>query len=509
MPPPGAYTPPNPGTQGQNAQQQPQGHPPGTPNNGQPGHGSKPGGAFGQMMNQAVTTGKPMLNKLGKTISSKLGGKPPAGPPQHLQSYQSYQEHNQPPVFQQQSQNYSPQPQQRPWQPPQQPPQPQPPNTYTPPQQSPFQQTSNYATPASGHSGQGNYFPTQNAQTPNAHAPQAQFNQAGNIGTEQQGQFGQPQGQPRGQFQQDPQAQGQYMGQQQGQPHGQFQQDQQSQNQYMGQQQTGVTAGMPGSGYPQQSQGSHMADVSPIMAPNKPVAQPQWGASPGPEQQPAGVPQPYQTVPSPPIQHDQQQQWNPMSPISPHGHSPIPPASVSPPPTQQMFVQPQAPPTATAQSTQPPTPSPHHAVPPSAPNEFIAELPADMGNLSLGEAKQQGTNPSAQPGQYQAYQPPGGQSSSPSNRFSVPRRAVSTSSLPLADPWRFADPVTEQPTREFYILADLLFDSLDRNFEPKNSGLLEGPKILGSWIELTQDAHGMYSRRSRVIKLTNDSIVLL
>jgi hypothetical protein len=78
---------------------------------------------------------------------------------------------------------------------------------------------------------------------------------------------------------------------------------------------------------------------------------------------------------------------------------------------------------------------------------------------------------------------------SPTNRFSVPRRALSASSLPLADPWRFADPMTEQPTREFYILADLLFDALDRKIEPQNTGLLEAPKILRSWLELTQDAY--------------------
>ncbi|KAH7083716.1 hypothetical protein FB567DRAFT_529772 [Paraphoma chrysanthemicola] len=473
------------------------------PNNGQPGHAHKQGGgAFGQMMNQAVTTGKPMLNKLGKTISSKLGGKPPAGgPPQHLQSYQNYQDHNQPPVFQQQSQNqnYSPQAQQRPWQPPQQPSQPSqpsqppPPNAYTPPQQSPFQQTSNYATPASGHSGQSNYFPAQNAQQQNTQAPHAPFNQGGVAGTEQQQQqYGQQGGQPYGQYQQD-QPQGPYMGQHQGQPQGQFQQDHQPQGQYMGQQQTGVAAGVPAPGYPQQTPGPQIGDVSPIIPPNKPVAQPQWGASPGSEQPPAGAHQPYQTVPSPPIQPNQQQQWTPMSPVSPHGHPAIPPASASPPPTQQAYMQPQAPHNITPQTTQPPTPAPQHAAPPSAPTEFIAELPADMGNLNLGDAKQQGTVTSAHNGQYQAYQPPGSQSGSPSNRFSVPRRALSTSSLPLADPWRFADPVTEQPTREFYILADLIFDSLDRNVEPKNSGLLEGPKILASWFESTDDARALFS----------------
>jgi hypothetical protein len=74
---------------------------------------------------------------------------------------------------------------------------------------------------------------------------------------------------------------------------------------------------------------------------------------------------------------------------------------------------------------------------------------------------------------------------------------VSQSSLPLADPWRFADLITEQPTREFYILADLIFDALDRKFEPQNTGLLEAPKILKSWTELTQEAHRRSISRER------------
>lgn len=62
------------------------------------------------------------------------------------------------------------------------------------------------------------------------------------------------------------------------------------------------------------------------------------------------------------------------------------------------------------------------------------------------------------------------------------------SNVPYADPWRFADPLTELPTREFYVLADLLYDALDRKFEPQNTGLLEASKILKSWIDLTEDA---------------------
>lgn len=53
--------------------------------------------------------------------------------------------------------------------------------------------------------------------------------------------------------------------------------------------------------------------------------------------------------------------------------------------------------------------------------------------------------------------------------------------------------MTEQPTREFYILADLLFEALDRKFEPQNTGILEAPKVLRSWIELTQDAYRLFS----------------
>jgi hypothetical protein len=61
------------------------------------------------------------------------------------------------------------------------------------------------------------------------------------------------------------------------------------------------------------------------------------------------------------------------------------------------------------------------------------------------------------------------------------------------------DPATEVPTREFYILADLLFDALDRKFEPRNTGLLEAPKIIGSWVKLTEDAcRECYSCRNMI-----------
>jgi hypothetical protein len=157
MPTPGPYIPPN---QGPPAQQQQQGSQqpspyPNTPNYGAPNQAHKSGGSFGQMMNQrleqAVTTGKPMLNKLGKTISSKLGNKPPLGPPQHQQSYQGHQsQQGQTQGYPQpQSQPFTPQAQQQQWSQPQHQPPVQASAGYVSPQQSPYQQ-SNYATPASG-----------------------------------------------------------------------------------------------------------------------------------------------------------------------------------------------------------------------------------------------------------------------------------------------------------------------------------------------------------------------
>lgn len=284
--------------------------------------------------------------------------------------------------------------------------------------------------------------------------------------------------------------QGQYGQSSQGQPQGQS-----SQEPYGGQQ-SGVIGGIPNPGYPQAAPAPHGPDVSPVIPPNKPSLQSHW-SSPGPEQHAqSGIPhQQYQNLPSPPLpqspQPQQQQQWQPMSPLSPQGHQSIPPASVSPPPPQQTYGQPQAPPNHVVQKPQPtqsPTPVSHHSVPPPGPTEFIAELPADMGNLSIAETKPYGAEHQTQGAQYQAYNPAGAPAGSPSNRFSVPRRSVSTSGAPLADPWRFVDPMTEVPTREFYIIADLLFDALDRKCEPYNTGLLEGPKILKSWFEMPEDS---------------------
>lgn len=54
------------------------------------------------------------------------------------------------------------------------------------------------------------------------------------------------------------------------------------------------------------------------------------------------------------------------------------------------------------------------------------------------------------------------------------------SEVAQAGTWRLADSGTERATDEFYVLADLLFDALDRQFEPRNTGLVEGSKLMGS-----------------------------
>jgi hypothetical protein len=186
------------------------------------------------------------------------------------------------------------------------------------------------------------------------------------------------------------------------------------------------------------------------------------------------------------IQETQQQHWPPMSPVNSHdGQGHVSPPAASPPP-QQVSTQPQIPPNKPPH-IQPPRSASQHVASVSSPTDVIAELPADISGMNLTEPLQgHGTATEAQA--YQAYHPQT-QAESPSVGHRIPRRAVSTSGLPVADPWRFADATTELPTREFYILADLLFDALDRKFEPRNTGLLEGPKILGSWVDLTEDAH--------------------
>lgn len=480
MPPPGAYIPPNQGQstppQGYGTQQQQQGYQqPSAQGHGQVNQSQKGGGGtFGQMMNQAVTTSKPMLNKLSKTISSKLGNKPSTpGTPQHLQSYQNYQQHygqQTQPLGQPQSHTYNPQAQQSQHQPPA-------PNAY-PPQQSPYQQP-NYG------SSQGNYFAQQAPSIPQAPYTQAtppppqpsQTNYNGNqLGQGINTSGGQDTHSQQGQFQQGQTSQ--------------YQQQQPLQTQYTGQQ-MGVVGSSQHSGqssYPQSPQPQTASPQSP--APQ----QPQWNNPTAYQQQPQvsnASPQSYfQTtnVPTPP----NNQQWTPMSPTGSErqGHTQLPPASISPPPPPM-----QSKPT-TMSSPSPlqshtSTPAPRTAAVSAHPTEFIAELPADLGNLSIAEVRPSEhapAQPSGQASPYQAYQSPGAQPAPSSPSFNIARRAVSISNVPFADPWRFADPLTELPTREFYVIADLLYDALDRKFEPQNTGMLEASKILRSWIDLTEDA---------------------
>ncbi|KAF2205695.1 hypothetical protein GQ43DRAFT_467959 [Delitschia confertaspora ATCC 74209] len=589
-PPAGAYEPPNGGIgtpqppasgynqqpQGQYYQQSPSPHQNSAPAPYVPPQQPQKGGPtarLGNILDQAVTTGKPFLNKLGKTISSKVGGKHSAQPtPQHLESYQQYQGH-------QQQQQQHPQSPQYPAQANPQQPQQWHQNSYSAPQPSPYP-GSNYATPASGHSGNSNYFVPQQQQQqqpqqqpqqlqpqqiqPQQIQPQHQqqlqsqnspptlqlqhgavsgYNsqhgaQAQNMG-QPHGQLSQVQLQGQGQLQQPQiQAQGQPQ-QQQFQPQGQ-QQIPSTQSQFQGQglpqqaqfqgqgQQQPQQNQFHGVAQPQQNQfqgqpGGAIHSATPESAPTPPnvtgpVNQQQWvapspsaGGTPLPNQAPSPAssqhPQPF--VPTPPPQsygaappppqypHQQQHQqphWTPTSPLSPTDQPGPPPVS---PPMQHAAINHEtkqssgaAAAQASAQNETPSSAAPSpKAEPPSAPTEFIAELPAEVGNLNIVSTPQMQSSsnspqPSSQP-QYEAYQPPhlGPMQSNPGQPqgFSVPRRAVSMVGMPLADPWRIADPTTEQPTREFFIIADLLFDGLDRRCEPQNTGMLEASKILQSW----------------------------
>jgi hypothetical protein len=477
--PPGTPVPPNqlqstPPAQGFNPQQQPHygyqqqtpspyGAP--APTYGPPAAShSKPTNAFGQAFTQAMTTGKPMFNKLGKTISSKLGSKPAAqSTPQHLESFQNYQQHQQ---------QFKP-----------------------PPQQSPFPQPT-YGTPASGNSTQSNYFPQQPLPSPNSQAPHQQpstapgynpnsFVQGGNGGGVGQGQptYGQvDQSQPQGPTQQATSPQPQSQG------------PQPQHEQYFGQQ-TGVV-GVPQPHLPSTTpQSPHPNNFPDTSQPGS--QQQQWAPSPNPQLpqpfNPTPPPQQFNTVPSPQQYHtapplpihpnQQQQQWAASSPVSPQLQSfqPVPPAS--PPPQVSNQQEPGAITSSEIQQhqnqeSQHQSPAPaFQPVPPQAsPSEFIAELPADLDNLTFVESSKPERPPS-----YQAFRPAGAQSASPRPGFTVPRRAVSMSTLPLADPWRFADPATNLPTREFFIIADLIFDTIDRKFEPQSTGLMEASKMLESW----------------------------
>jgi hypothetical protein len=450
-----------------------------------------------------------MLNKLGKTITSKLGGKPSTpGTPQHLQNYQNYQSHqgqqHQPQIYQPQSQTFNPHLQQPQQQPQQQTPQGS--STHAP--QYSHHQQSNHASPP-GHSGQNSYFPQPTSQAPNTQSsptPQhpngtsgynnTHYSLGGNMPEKQhmqtqQGQSGQgPTNQSQGQgFQNQGQGQGLH---------------QSLQAHYSGQQ-TGVIGGPQHSGQFQHSPSSHIPNASPHLS-GPSAQQSQWGApspnstsSPQTQQQRPNESlsaQSYQPAPSPSNQQGHQQYWMPTSPVSPvhQAQNSHPSPSVSPTPPLPADSKPTAPSNVSPVRPQPSVMAPKPVVPHSASTEFIAELPGDMESLSFSESKRPENPPAtaAQASPYQAYQSPSVQSGPPSQGFNIPRRAVSISNAPFADPWRFADPFTELPTREFYVIADILFDALDRKFEPQNTGMLEASKILNSWVELTDDAKGKH-----------------
>lgn len=505
MPPPGPYVPPNQNQStpphGYGAQhqqpgyQQPQAptaHQSSSQGHGQPSQSYKSsGGTFGQMMNQAVTTGKPMLNKLSKTISSKLGNKQStSGTPQYSQNYQNYQQQysQQAQVpSQQQSHTFNPQPQQA-----QQPLQTT--HTYTA-QQSPYQQPTyvsgkvDYLSQQASSSPQTPYTQTASPSQQNSYTGynggQAGHNHGGNTIGEQHAYAQQ------GQYNQGQISQSVAPGQHQQQP---------LQAQYSGQQ-MGVVGATPPPHPAQNPQSSQIPNASPVSpAPqhpqlHNPSASSEQPFVPAYQQQSQVSPNLAQSYfPSPNAQALPNQQWTPLSPTGSEGQSQsfVPPATISPTPPLPIQSKPPATSAVSPQHSQTSTPAPQANTAYSGPpTEFIAELPADMGNLSISQAKpmeQVPMSPSEQTSPYQAYQSTSAQAGQPSPGFTIARRAVSMSNVPYADPWRFADPLTELPTREFYVLADLLYDALDRKFEPQNTGLLEASKILKSWIDLTEDA---------------------
>ncbi|KAJ4356759.1 uncharacterized protein N0V89_004795 [Didymosphaeria variabile] len=574
VPPPGAYVPPNQQPQSQGFTQQQQPHygsqqpqapsPYASPAPGHPSASQKPK-LFGQVssqFNQAVTQGKPMLDKLGKSISSKLGNKhskpvynPHATPQGSYQNYQQNQQHSQPHVQQYQQA----QPQSYPNQGQQFTPGAQ--SVYQTPQQSPFTQSA-YGTPGSGNSGQNNYFSQQAPPTPHQQVPQHQqapqqapYQQSSspsvNTNSGEQGHnHSQRPGQP-GQV-----------------PFSQAQPHQVSQQTLYGQppgQQTGVIGGAqsrlqnnfqqpPSSAHgppPPEQQQQHQQWAPPSPSPHQhtsPVPQspaqtpgeqqqqqPQWNyqthapqqpVSPAPQSpahfNPTPPPQQYNAAPPVPMHPNQQQpqrsphlqhqQWTSMPQVSPQAQQVEPSTSASHPPPQSSELQKSATPAAVPQQQhsqigqqrqqppQSPTSTSQSAPLKSNPTEFIAELPADLGSLSLAEGSKTDQVPSnqSQAASYRAYRPVSGHNASPGPGYTIARRAVSTSSLPLADPWRFADPITELPTREFYIIADLVFDSIDRRFEPQTTGLLEASKVLESWKaqQLPEEAAKLFAHDS-------------
>jgi hypothetical protein len=563
VPPPGAYaSPQSPQPQGFAQQphygyQQPQApsqhgaHAPGyTPSASQ-----KPTKAIGQVFNQAVTQSKPMLDKLSKSITSKLGNKhskpvynPQSTPQNNYQNYQQHHQYGQPQVqqYQQpQSHNYPNQSQQ--FTPGSQ-------SVYQTPQQSPFSQ-STHGTPASGNSGQSNnYFPQQ--ATPNPHQqapqyqqappqapPQAPYQQSNSPSlhanpAEHAHTHSQQPGQPgQGQFTQT--LYGQDSGQQTGviggaQPPSQhnFQQHAPSTNAYPPEKQQHQQQQQWAPPAPTQHQ--HVsAPQSPVPTPGEQQQQQQWiphqHPSPAPQSpvhvQPTPPPQQYNAGPPVPVHpnqpqaqqspQSQNQQWTSIPPVTPQAQQAQPSTSESSPapqvselqkpatsvaiaPQQQQHSQTEVPQQKPAQS---PTSASQEGPSSAGPMGFIAELPADLGSMSPVESPraEQAPSDASQAALYRAYRPVSGSTAPPGPSYTIARRAVSTSSLPLADPWRFADPVTELPTREFYIIADVVFDGIDRRFEPHNTGLLEASKVLESWKaqQLPAEAAGMSCTVSR------------
>ncbi|KAJ6278772.1 hypothetical protein J3E71DRAFT_203651 [Bipolaris maydis] len=390
------------------------------------------------MVNQHLTNGKPMLNKLGKSMSSLLGNsKPTVHVVQSAQSYQSH--HGQQGQGQGQGQvaaatATSPQPQQqqqqwgqghRPSPPP------------PPPASSPYQQSS-YFTSTPGHSGHGHYSPQQTQQAPvsQSYTPPPSATALG---------YAQQHGHGHGQVGHSPYAPA----------------VQELPGSY-GVQESGIIAGTPNhvGGMP-----NHAANTPPHMAVQSPQAQ--WGSSipatqdvPRPQQQPVYALH-HVTCPVSPVSPEQQQHWNGMS-AAPKPYSPVhaqaPHQPTSPSPTQQG-------------NTVPPLPGHDQAASHFAPPAFAVELPADLGNLSLGSAERAKDN--------------GG------------RPSLRASEVAQAGTWRLADPGTERATDEFYVLADLLFDALDRQFEPRNTGLVEGSKLMGSCLlRLNEDEKRLFAHHS-------------
>ncbi|OCL03903.1 hypothetical protein AOQ84DRAFT_391883 [Glonium stellatum] len=488
----------------------PQYVPPATQN-----HASTPS-AIGQMFNQAVTTGKPVWQKLTKSVGQKLNKQPlssthATSSPQNAYQPQQYQS-----AQQQIPQQAGTQPSN--WQSP----------AYHNSQQSPYP-PSNYPTPSPV---QNSYFPPQQhtqASTQPQLSQQHQQQQQQQQPIQQQ----QPPIQPT--FTQTASSYNQYgstehntsMGNPQGIPHQESIVGNSMMPQYA-QNMSPMSPPQPYSATPFSSNSTDqmnqwtsvsagMTSASPVNQSAGPPSTPQHA----PTFTPTPPPQAYSAAPVPTNNTEQTQQWGSMGsgappPASPNNPNTTYPASSSQHPAGDHQVPPDSNMqnvrlTEGAQSQPPVNPAnnqPEKA--PSTPNEFIAELPADIGGLTVGgphqEANMSSNLPQNPAQQYQLYQQiQHSQSSQPMQSsqsqqpFTVSRRALSdTSKVTPIGPWRIADPNTEEPTKEFFSIADLLYDGLDRNCEPKNTGILEATKILESWRaqEMAEDAAQLFSHDS-------------